>query len=149
MRLSIVTSLYRSSAYIEAFYERISTVAEAITPNYEVVFVNDGSPDDSVTLAMALFEQDPERVCVIDLSRNYGHHRALMTGLAHATGDLIYLTDVDLEEPPELLAQFYEVYTANESADVVYGQASNRDGGLGRSVGGGLYYRLLRNLTGM
>lgn len=65
MELSIVTTLYFSSPYIVEFYERISQEAKKITEDYEIIFVNDGSPDDSLNIAVKLYEKD-ERVRVID-----------------------------------------------------------------------------------
>ena len=90
MKLSIVTTLYRSASSIDEFYRRAMKAAEPITDDIELVMVNDGSPDDSIDLALALHRADP-RVVVVDLARNFGHHKAMMTGLAHATGDLVFL----------------------------------------------------------
>src|SRR6266700_1020387 len=107
MKLSIVSTLYRSSATIDEFYRRAAAAAEALSHDFELVLVKDGSPDDSRERALALHAADP-RVVVVDLSRNFGHHKAMMTGLMHARGDLVFLVDSDLEEEPELLAQFHE-----------------------------------------
>jgi putative glycosyltransferase len=85
MKLSIVTTLYMSEPYIEEFHRRVTAAAEQITRDFEIVFVNDGSPDDSLAVVLQLFEKDC-RVRVIDLSRNFGHHRAMMTGLENARG---------------------------------------------------------------
>src|SRR6516225_3172254 len=122
MKLSVVTSLYRSEAYIREFFERIRTVTSEITPDCEYIFVNDGSPDDSLEVARHLRHQD-DRVIIVDLSRNFGHHRALMTGMEFATGDLVFLIDVDLEEEPELLRVFYARLQETQ-ADMVYGVQS-------------------------
>src|SRR5918993_2990029 len=100
MLISVVTTLYRSAPFIEEFYERASRAARKISPSYEIILVNDGSPDDSLDRAILLHERDP-RVKVVDLSRNFGHHKALLAGLEYAEGDYVYLTDVDLEEEPE------------------------------------------------
>ena len=82
MKLSIVTTLYQSAAYVEEFHRRASAVAaHHAADSYELVFVNDGSPDDSLERAVALSRSDPH-VVVVDLSRNFGHHKAMMTGLA-------------------------------------------------------------------
>jgi putative glycosyltransferase len=128
VRLSIVTTLYRSAANVEEFHARAGSAASQLTPDYEIIFVNDGSPDDSLTLACGLIERD-ERVRVIDLARNFGHHKAMMTGLAHARGDLVFLIDSDLEEDPELLGNFSNTLRLTE-ADVVYGVQHERRGGL-------------------
>src|SRR5215212_10019356 len=105
MDLSIVTTLYYSAQHLEEFYRRASAAARRMGADYELIFVNDGSPDDSLDLAVDLYEHD-RRVRVIDLSRNFGHHKAMMTGLAHAEGQLVFLIDCDQEEP-ELLETFY------------------------------------------
>ncbi len=107
VRISVVTSMYRSSAYLEEFYSRAVRAISAISSSYEFVFVNDGSPDDSLAVALRIRERDP-RVRIVDLSRNFGHYRALMTGLSHARGELVFLLDCDLEEEPEWLLRFHE-----------------------------------------
>ena len=138
MRLSIVTTLYRSAPYVDEFYERAVAAARALTSDYELVFVNDGSPDDSLERARRLVSRDG-RVRVIDLSRNFGHHRAMMTGLAHSRGELVFLIDSDLEEDPELLGRFHEALETSD-VDVVYGVQETRKGSLGERVTGRLFY---------
>jgi len=126
MDLSIVTTLYRSETYVREFYARASAAASLITSNYEIIFVNDGSPDESLTHALELYRDDP-RVVILDLSRNFGHHRAIMTGLQHAAGDLVFLIDSDLEEDPAWLLEFHRTLQAT-GADVVYGTQKRRKG---------------------
>lgn len=118
MKLSIVTTLYKSSLYVNEFYERISTEAKKITDDYEIIFVDDGSPDDSLQKAIALHQQD-SKVVVIELSRNFGHHKAIMAGLSHTSGDYTFLIDVDLEEEPELLGRFWQELEKNKKIDVI------------------------------
>ena len=140
MELSIVTTLYCSAPHLGEFYCRIRSEAERITDDYEIVFVNDGSPDNSLDIAVSLHEQD-QRVRVVDLSRNFGQHTAMMIGLAHARGRLVFLIDCDLEEEPELLGRFYaEIETSG--ADVVYGVRDMREGRLFDRVTGSLFYTL-------
>ncbi len=145
MTLSIVTTLFRSAGYVEEFHRRASAAAGAITGDYEIVMVDDGSPDDSLAIALRVMARDP-RVRVIELSRNFGHHRALMTGLEHARGDRVFLIDVDLEEDPAWLAQFMNVLTATGS-DVVYGYQERRKGQLLERVGGALHWWIIRRLS--
>jgi putative glycosyltransferase len=145
MKLSVVATLYYSLPYIEEFYERTCAAAKQITPEFEIILVNDGSPDASLQKARDLHERDP-RVTVVDLSRNFGHHKAIMTGLAHASGDLVMLIDVDLEEPPEIVLDFYKAFSQSD-ADVVYGVQKTREGSFFRRLGGGLYYRLYNRLS--
>src|SRR5436189_1872452 len=107
MDLSIVTTLYYSAAHLEEFYARTVAVAEKVANEFELILVNDGSPDESLDIALSLHQQD-HRIKIIDLSRNFGHHKAMMAGLAEASGRLVFLVDSDLEEQPELLETFYE-----------------------------------------
>lgn len=120
MKLSIVTTLYKSKDYIQEFYERISAQAKQITDDYEIIFVNDGSPDNSNEIAIQLSEVDT-RITVVDLAKNIGHHRAMMVGLTYAKAEYVYLTVVDLEEDPENLVPFWQEMQKNEDIDVVYG----------------------------
>lgn len=146
MRLSIVTTMYYSAPYLEEFYTRICACAEKITNEYEIIFVNDGSPDNSLDIAVSLHEND-SKVRVIDLSRNFGHHKAIMTGLAHARGDLVFLIDCDLEEEPELLNKFYEEMGLEDDIDVVYGVQKARKGSFYERLFGSLFYALINFLS--
>jgi len=145
MRLSIVTTLYRSAETIEAFCRRALSAAEKLTDDIEVVLVNDGSPDNSLERALDFHHADA-RIVVVDLARNFGHHKAMMTGLAHATGDLIFLVDSDLEEEPELVLQFYDVMQ-RENCDVVYGIQESRRGGMVERVTGALFFSIVEALS--
>ncbi len=148
MKLSIVATLYRSASYIEEFLSRSSTVArQLVGDSFEIVLVNDGSPDNSLEIAVAQIAQFPE-LKVVDLSRNFGHHKAMMTGLAHATGQHVYLLDSDLEEEPEWLFEFWRTMH-DEHADMVYGVQRARKGSLYERITGPLFYRLFRALTGI
>lgn len=148
MKLSIVTTLYQSAPYINEFYIRSSAAARRLVGDeYEIVLVNDGSPDSSLDMAIRLTEQD-SHIVVIDLSRNFGHHKAMMTGLAHAKGDLIFLVDSDLEEEPEWLISFDELMKL-ERCDVVYGVQENRKGSAFERVTGAAFYKLFRKFTGI
>jgi putative glycosyltransferase len=145
MKLSIVATLYYSAPHLMEFYDRCCRAAEQITPNYEIILVNDGSPDNSLDVARSLYERDTS-VVVVDLARNFGHHKAIMTGLAYATGDLVLLIDCDLEEPPEILLTFYEQFRKSD-ADVVYGVQAQRKGTPFRRVTGRIYYSLYNTLS--
>jgi len=140
MDLSIVTTLYYSAPYLQEFYTRICTESERITSDYEIIFVNDGSLDNSLEIVLSFYEKD-EKVKVIDLSRNFGHHKAIMTGLAYAKGQMIFLIDCDLEEEPELLSKFHETIKKSD-VDVVYGIQEFRKGGFFKKITGVIFYKL-------
>jgi putative glycosyltransferase len=145
VRLSVVTTLYGSAATIDEFYRRSLAAALAITEDVELILVNDGSPDDSLARALALHQADP-RVVVVDLSRNFGHHKALMTGLIHATGELVFLIDSDLEEEPELLTAFHQRWSQGD-CDVVFGVQQARRGGFVERITGKLFFSLVDLLS--
>jgi putative glycosyltransferase len=145
MKLSIVSTLYGSAPHLRAFYAAARQAAQELTPDHELVLVHDGSPDDSLNIALELQRHDPS-VRIIDLSRNFGHHKAIMTGLAHARGDLVFVIDSDMEEPPGVLATFHEALQANH-ADVAYGVQRARKGGTLERVGGDLFYSVFNALS--
>lgn len=148
MKLSIVATLYKSAPYITEFYQRASSVArQLVGEEYEIVLVNDGSPDDSLDIGVQLAKSD-DHVVVVDLSRNFGHHKAMMTGLAYAKGAQVFLIDSDLEEDPEWLISFSD-QMVREKCDVVYGIQERRKGGFIERLSGLWFWRLFNVLTGL
>jgi putative glycosyltransferase len=146
MKLSIVSTLYRSAPHLLEFHSRMSSVATEVSgDNYEIILVNDGSPDNSLEIAVELTRSD-SHVFVIDLSRNFGHHKAMMTGLKNSSGDYIYLIDSDLEEQPEWLISFMERMHQHD-CDLVYGIQAARKGGLFERLTGPIFYRFFRFCT--
>ena len=146
MKLSIVATLYQSAPHIHEFHQRASVVAqELVGDDYEIVLVNDGSPDNCLDLAIQLARNDGHLV-VVDLSRNFGHHKAMLTGLSHAKGEQIFLIDSDLEEEPEWLLEFAR-QIERDSCDVVYGVQSKRKGGWFERLSGWLFYKIFNVLT--
>jgi len=100
------------------------SAALRVCDDYEIIIVNDASPDDSLKKVLSLLQID-SRLKVIDLSRNYGHHKAMMIGLEHANGDNVFLIDSDLDEPPELLIEFWDSIGLGEY-DLVVGKQNVR-----------------------
>ena len=120
MKLSIVTTLFNSSPYLGDLHRRVTDVAQVIAPcDYEIIYVNDGSPDNSLATCLSL-DSTNNRVMVVDLTRNFGHYKAIMTGLSYSSGDFVFLIDSDLEENPEWLSLFFRQLEAS-TADVIYG----------------------------
>lgn len=148
MKLSIVTTLYNSESWIIEFYKRAIAEAEIFAKNdFELIFVNDGSPDNSESVINKLAQND-KRVVAINLSRNFGHQQAMLTGLSESTGDLIFLIDSDLEEDPAWLSAFHQKLVGEE-LDLVYGQQTFRKGGFSERLLGNIYYGVFRFLTGI
>lgn len=144
--LSIVATLYGSESYIDEFVLRVSAVAATLVGNsYEIVLVNDGSPDNSLAKAQQQ-RQKLSHVRIVDLSRNFGHHKAIMTGLSFAKGGRIFLVDVDLEEPPECLTLLWETME-RDGCDVVFGVQEQRKGRFFERVGGRLFWALLSHIS--
>ncbi|ARQ57004.1 hypothetical protein Kim5_CH00897 [Rhizobium sp. Kim5] len=135
MKISFITTIYWTADDIVPFAKACCEAAGELGSGYEVIFVNDGSPDNGLEIARALAERDPQ-VIVVDLSRNFGQHKALWTGLGLATGDLIMILDGDLEEDPRWAIEFFAAMKAS-GAEVVYG--------VQQKPKGRLLYRLCRN----
>jgi len=146
-KISLVTSLYKAGPYVPELYERARAALLSCADTYEMVFVNDGSPDDAQDAVLKLIEKDPN-VVLVELSRNFGQHRALFTGLKHTTGDLVFMIDADLEEDPELLKEFHRrMHEPGADLDVVYGVMKQRKGGFSERLFGDLFYSLINRVS--
>ena len=123
-KISIVSTLYESSGTVAEFIKSICHHASSITDNFEIVLVDDGSPDDSVEIARKA--EAPTKI--IQLAKNFGHHHAMMAAIENARGDYVFLIDSDLEEDPSLILDFWKKFEQNSDADVIYGIQENRKG---------------------
>jgi len=146
--ISIVSTMYYSEAYVEEFYVRCKEVLKKLeVDNYEFVFVDDGSPDNSHEKAIEIAKKD-QNVTVLGLSKNYGHNKAIATGLKYTRGEYVFLIDMDLEEPPELLECFWDrMCKCGESVDVIYGVQEQRKGKSSEKITGGVYYKVFNWLS--
>ena len=144
--LSVVTPCFNEAEVISELYRRLTDVCQAaVGDDYEIVFVDDGSTDDTRKIITELSEQDPNIVGVI-LSRNHGHQLALSAGLKVCRGKRILIIDADLQDPPELLPQM--MTKMDEGADVVYGRRTQREGeSLFKKATARIFYRLLKRLV--
>lgn len=126
LMLSIVVPCYNEEAGLEEFHRRVSAVSKANAgASHEIVFVNDGSTDNSLELLNRLADEDPH-VVVVDLARNFGQQVALSAGLELCRGARILILDADLQDPPELLEEMMAAMDAG--SEVVYGQRRKREG---------------------
>lgn len=137
---SIVSTMYRSRGFLERFLDEcLKALRELSVRDFEIVLVNDGSPDDSLAYAIAR-QQDVPQLVVVDLSRNFGHHHAMQAGLRVAQGERIFLIDCDLEVAPATLLDFARKQHET-GADLVFGYQEARKGGWFERVSGGVFWK--------
>lgn len=147
MQLSVLSTLYKSKPFLKEFIEEtIAAINKLPIDSYEIIFVNDGSPDDSLNYLIEQRKTIPQ-IKLIDLSRNFGHHYAIQAGLVYSSGDLIFLIDNDLEVRPEVLVTFYEEIKQNSTIDVVYGYQEVRKGGFVEKQFGGLFWKFINMMS--
>ena len=143
--MSLVVPVFDEEDSVALFVQTTRDVLEAAGLEFEIVFVNDGSQDSTIQRLMALSEAD-NRVKTINLSRNFGKEFALTAGLDHAIGDVLVPMDVDLQDPPELIPKFLEMW--REGYDVVYGVRSCRKhDSIAKRTTAALFYRIFNRLS--
>ncbi len=124
--LSIVVPAYNEQAVILEFHKQLSSALEkADISKTEIIYINDGSTDDTLSLLLGLTREDP-RVEVLDLSRNFGKEVAMTAGLDNARGDAVVVLDADLQDPPELIPAMIQEW--HRGFDVVYMRRLSREG---------------------
>jgi polyisoprenyl-phosphate glycosyltransferase len=143
-RLSAVIACYKDAPAITTMHRRLTDVFTALGVNYEIIFVNDGSPDASDSLLSALTAQD-DHVVAIEHSRNFGSQNAFISGMQVAVGDAVVLLDGDLQDPPELISNFYAKW--REGSDVVYGRRIQRPGQPVFALFASAFYRVFRGVS--
>jgi glycosyltransferase involved in cell wall biosynthesis len=142
--LSIVVPAYNEQEVIATFHDRLSKVLAQLSIDWEVVYVNDGSLDNTLEILKQTHEQD-EHVCIVDLSRNFGKEIALSAGLEFAQGDAVIVIDADLQDPPELIPELVKEWQSG--FDVVYARRTHREGEtILKRLTAALFYRLMRNV---
>jgi putative glycosyltransferase len=147
MKISIVSTLYKSKIFLEEFLsETIAAIQKIDCDDFEIIFVNDGSPDDSLPFLIQKKASIPQ-IKIIDLSRNFGHHYAMQVGLQHAKGDYVFLIDNDLETPPSFLLQCYQEFTDDITLDVVYGYQNERKGKIIENLGGKVFWWVINKFS--
>jgi len=142
--LSLVIPVYNEEPVIQQLYSRCTAALEKITDHYEIICVDDGSKDNTLSYLLR-FHQEDKRFKVLSLSRNFGHQSAILAGLTFAKGEYVGIIDGDLQDPPELVQKL--LAKLEEGFDVVYAIRKKREEGfIKRSIYRG-YYRILRRMS--
>lgn len=128
-KISAIVVCYKDELNIKEMYCRLSAALKAITPDYEIIYANDCSPDGSLTILRRLAAADPH-LTVITLARNFGAQAAFTAGMIQALGDAVVLLDGDLQDPPEMIQEFVKKW--KEGYDVVYGVRRKRERSMGK-----------------
>lgn len=144
-RLSVVVSCYNEAQGLEKFYQETVPVLQNCSWDYELIFVNDGSTDNTVDV-LKRFAADNSKVKIVSFSRNFGHEAAMIAGIDYAIGDGVVCMDADLEHPPECIPQIIAAFEAGN--DVVSMVCTNRsDAGPIRRLTSRGFYRVLNMVS--
>jgi polyisoprenyl-phosphate glycosyltransferase len=144
LTLSAVITCYQDGQAIPLMHARLTQVFVTLRVKYEIIFVNDGSPDDADSVLRELTSTD-DHVIAIEHSRNFGSQNAFLSGMQVATGDAVILLDGDLQDPPELISEFYAKW--REGNDVVYGRRGKREGSQLLAWLCTVFYRIFRSVS--
>lgn len=143
--LSIVVPCYNEQESIQACHERLTGVLGAPGESYEIVYVDDGSSDNTAALLHEIHLRDP-RVVVVQLSRNFGHQPAVTAGLSASLGQAVVIIDADLQDPPEVIPEMVSLWRSGYK--VVYGIRRSRDGESGFKLWTAkAFYRVINSLS--
>ncbi len=142
--VSAIIACYKDEKAIPIMYKRLVAVFKKINVNYEIIFVNDGSPDRSEDVLKKIVKED-SHIVAIHHSRNFGSQMAFASGMDSATGDALVFLDGDLQDPPEMIEKFYEQWL--KGYDVVYGIRTKREAPLFMQFMYKLFYRILKKMS--
>jgi glycosyltransferase involved in cell wall biosynthesis len=147
-KLSVVVSVYNEEKALREFYKETNKILEQIKNSgweHELIFVNDGSADNSLSILEELAKEDHD-VKLISFSRNFGHEAAMIAGIDHSTGDGIICMDADLQHPPECIPQIIEKFSAGyEVINMV--RTKNKSAGLVKNITSSGFYWLINHIS--
>jgi polyisoprenyl-phosphate glycosyltransferase len=145
--ISIVIPIHNESTALPILYERLGKMSSARSEQFEFIFINDASKDNSLQIMQGFHQKDP-RVKVANLSRNFGHQIAVTAGIDLSRGDAVVLMDGDLQDPPEVIPQLIDKWLAG--FEVVYAVREKRSGEtIFKKITAQVFYRTLRKITGL
>ena len=143
--ISIVSPVYRAEKILPILVSEINLVMERIGEDYEIILVDDRSPDNSWEVMKVLSSQNP-KIKSIRLSRNFGQHSAIFAGLTKTKGDWVVVMDCDMQDQPKEIAKLYK--KALEGDDIVLGQRENRKDKFLKKLTSKLFYKVFNYLSG-
>lgn len=143
-KISAIVACYKDAQAIPIMHERLTKTFRKLKVNYEIIFVNDGSPDNTEAVLSELVQKDA-RVIGINHSRNFSSQMAFSSGMEIASGDAVVLLDGDLQDPPEMIEKFYEKW--EKGYDVVYGVRVKREAPLYMTLLYKAFYRVFHKLS--
>ncbi len=145
-KISIIVPAYNEEESLPILYKRLYDLMESMKEyNFEILFVNDGSKDNTLEIIKQLREKD-NRICYVDFSRNFGKEIAMIAGLDYVTGDCVIFIDADLQDPPELIPELVKYW--NEGYDDVYAKRKSRKGETWlKKFTSKMYYKTLQHVT--
>jgi len=137
--------MYNEEEVVTETYKRLTKVMDSIGENYEIIFINDGSRDNTRAILSEICKSN-EKIKMIDFARNFGHQVAITAGMDYAAGECMVIIDGDLQDPPELIPEMIKIW--RDGFDVVYGKRKSRRGEtFFKKFTAKAYYRILRGLT--
>jgi polyisoprenyl-phosphate glycosyltransferase len=145
--LSLVIPIFNEELLLDELVKRTISAVESFTEDYEIIFVDDGSSDNSLDKLIS-FRKESKKIKVLALSRNFGHQAAFTAGLVYAKGEIVAMMDGDLQDPPELLSEMYHKIN-DEGFDVVNGRKTARKGSTGRIFYTFVFHRIFRRISDM
>lgn len=146
-KYSVIVPAYNEEKSLQLFYDAVTPLFESLQEEYELIFVNDGSTDETKTILNRLAEQD-NRVKVCHFSRNFGQQAALLCGLEQSSGDAVIAMDADLQDPPEVALEMIAKW--KEGYDVVHGKRRKRSGeSTFKKATASIFYSFTRKITGL
>ncbi len=145
MEISVIIPVFNEEKNLAVLHERLVDAVTSVTNNYEFIFVNDGSKDNSLTVIKDLAQKNPQ-IKYIDFSKNFGHQLAVFAGLEHAKGNVVVIIDADLQDPPELIKDLYA--KMKQGYDVVYAKREERIGESWHKImTAKLFYRFINSMS--
>ena len=145
-KISIIVPAYNEEESLPYLYERLNKLMDSMKQyEFEILFVNDGSKDNTLKLIKQYREKD-SRYCYVDFSRNFGKEIGMLAGLDYATGDCVIFIDADLQDPPELIPELIKYW--EEGYDDVYARRRSREGETFlKKFTSKMYYKVLQKMT--